>query len=348
IDTVDSQKAEEFFHNLQETGVSKIDYLVANHAEGDHAGLCQMVLDKFPGCKIICNNQCKGLLQSHYKIEEGHFQVIKDGDTLSLGDKSLEFIFAPWVHWPETMLTYLREQQILFTCDLFGTHLASSDLFPGSSDSEAAHILEETKLYYAQIMMPFRTHIQKHMERISKYPLKMIAPSHGPIFNRPEVVLNAYRDWVSDRVKNEVVIPYISMYGSTEKLVMELTDQLEKNKVTVRPMNLATSDMGQVAKALVDPATIVIGSSMVLNGPHPTVSYALMLANLLKPKARYGAVLGSFGWGGKLSEQIVALIPNLKLEMLDGAICKGHPLPQDLKKIEALAQAITQRHQNLG
>ena len=141
--------------------------------------------------------------------------TVADGETLSLGDRTLEFIYTPWVHWPETMCTYLREEQILFSCDFFGSHLATSEPFA----HDEALVMMEAKRYYAEIMMPFRVPIQKNLEKLAPYSIKMIAPSHGPVFDRPALIMDAYREWVSAPPKNLVVIPYISMHESAEKMI---------------------------------------------------------------------------------------------------------------------------------
>ncbi|MCX6697501.1 MAG: FprA family A-type flavoprotein, partial [Methanoregula sp.] len=279
IDTVDPSKEFDLISNLVKLGVDRIDYVVINHAEQDHSGTLPMVLEFFPDAVIVTNEKCRDFLTALLHIPQEAFRIIKDGDTLSLGDRTLEFFLTPWTHWPETQITYLREDQILFSCDLFGFHMATSDLF--ITDEATAY--QSAKRYYAEIMMPFRGSIKGYVERVKLLPLKMIAPSHGPIHRRPAFILDAYADWVSDTVKNEVVIPYVSMHGSTEKMVEHLTDALIARGITVKPFNLARTDIGELAKALVDPATVVIGTPTVLFGPHPQVVYATYLANMLKP-----------------------------------------------------------------
>jgi flavorubredoxin len=233
---------------------------------------------------------------------------VEDRETLSLGDKTLEFIHAPWVHWPETMLTYLREEKVLFTCDFLGSHLATSDLFV----TDEATVYEAAKRYYAEIMMPFRATIKKNLEKIRDLEIDMIAPSHGQIYNRPEFILSAYRDWISDEVKNEVVIPYVSMHESTKKMVDYFVEALIQRGITGKQFNLSKTDIGKLAMALVDAATIVIASPTVLVGPHPNVVYAVYLANALRPKLKLASIIGSYGWGSRMVEQIKGMVPNLK------------------------------------
>jgi flavorubredoxin len=344
IDTVDPTKAQELIENLKKLGVDNIDYVISNHAEKDHSGTIPKILDLFPNARVVTNAKCKEMLKDLMLIPEDKFIEINDADTLSLGNKTLQFIITPWVHWPETMLSYLIEDKILFPCDLFGSHLATSDLYA----TDEARVYDAAKMYYAEIMMPFRNLIKKHMEKLEQFKIEMIAPSHGPIYNKPEFILNAYKDWISDQVKNEVIIPYVSMHGSTEKMVNHLVDALIKREVTVKPFNLTKTDIGELAKSLVDAATIVIASPTVLIGPHPAAVYATYLANALRPKTRYVSVIGSYGWGGKMLEKIVGTVGNLKVEVLSTIIIKGYPKKEDLDALEKLADEIFTKHKELG
>jgi len=340
IDTVDPPKENELFDNLKKLGVNNIDYVIANHAEQDHSGTIPKILKTFPNAKVVTNAKCKGMLMDLLLIPEGKFIVVNDADTLSLGNKTLQFIMAPWVHWPETMLTYLREDKILFPCDFLGSHLATSDLYA----TDEARVYEAAKRYYAEIMMPFRNNIKKHMEKLKQFEIEMIAPSHGPIHNKPEFILDAYKDWISDNVKNEVVIPYVSMHGSTDKMVRYFVNALMKRDITVKPFNLTKTDIGELAKALVDAATIVIASPTVLVGPHPAAVYATYLANALRPKTKFASIIGSYGWGGKMVDTITGMLGNLKVELISPVIVKGYPTEDNFKDLEKLADEIFNKH----
>lgn len=247
--------------------------------------------------------------------------VIEDNDTLSLGDKTLQFLITPWVHWPETMLTYVQESKVLFSCDLFGSHIATSDLFV----SDERIVYSPSKRYYAEIMMPFRSSIKGHMEKLDKLPIGIVAPSHGPLYATPDPIFSAYRDWISDDVKNEVVIPYVSMHGSTEKMVNLLTEALIAKGVGVAPYNLTVTDTGELAMALVDAATVVIATPTVLFGPHPQAVCATYLVNLLRPKMRFASVIGSYGWGGKTVETLKGMLSSVKPELLEPVYIRGLP-----------------------
>jgi flavorubredoxin len=344
VDSVDPAKEAEHINNLRSLQVEKLHYIIANHAEQDHSGGIRRLVNIYPMAKVVTNQKCKNMLMDLLLIPEERFIVVADNDTLSLGDRTLEFIIAPWVHWPETMLTYLREDRILFPCDLFGSHLATSELYA----SDEARVYESAKRYYAEIMMPFRNVIQKHLAKLEGYAINIIAPSHGPLHNKPSFIIDAYRDWTSDAVKNEVILPYVSMHGSTEAMVNHLIDALIERDVVVKPFNLTKTDIGELAIALVDAATIVIATPTVLVGPHPAAVYATYLANILRPKTKYASVIGSYGWGSKMLEQITGMLGNLKVELISPVVIKGHPKKEDFRALERLAGSIVEKHKALG
>jgi len=344
LDTVDPTKTTVLIDNLLKAGVEKIDYVVSHHAEQDHSGSIPDVLLLYPDAKVVTNAKCKAMLIDLLHIEEERFETIEDWQTLSLGDKTLQFVNIPWVHWPETFATYLQEDRILFPCDFFGSHLATSSLFV----DDEPRVYESAKRYYAEIMMPFRAAIRNNLEKIKKLQIDMIAPSHGPVYQKPAFIIDAYREWVSDAVKNEVVLAYVSMHDSTRKMVEHFVDALVERGIAVRQFNLAATDIGKLAMALVDTATIVIGSPTVLTGPHPAAAYAAILANALRPKAKFASIIGSFGWGGKMVEQIAGLIPNLKVEVLAPVVAKGCPRDADFEALDKLADAILAKHKGLG
>ncbi len=340
IDTVDSTMPDVLINHLNQLGIKNIDYVIANHAEQDHAGAIPHILGKYPKAKVVVTPKCKDMLAALLLIPEENFITVNDKETISLGDRTLEFIHAPWVHWPETMLTYLREEKILFPCDFFGSHLATTDLYV----TDEGQVYEAAKRYFAEIMMPFRINIQKHLKKLQDYAIDIIAPSHGPMHDKPEFILKAYHSWVFDEPKNIVVLPYISMHGSTRKMVEYLVEALTERGVTVKQFDLTATDIGKLAMALVDAATVVIGTPTVLAGPHPNVVYAVFLANALRAKVKFVSVIGSYGWGGKTVEQLAGMIPNLKAEVLEPVLSNGSPKEADFKALDKLANTIAQKH----
>ncbi|MDA3877609.1 MAG: FprA family A-type flavoprotein [Halothiobacillus sp.] len=341
IDSADPVLRDELLEQLQ--NVETVDYVVSQHSEQDHAGVLPDVLERFPSAKLLCSEKAREMLISHLHIPTERIQVVADGESISLGGKTLTFVYTPWVHWPETMCTYVPENKCLFSCDFFGSHLATTDLFV----TDQAQVYEAAKRYYAEIMMPFREIIAKNLEKLAALDFDMIAPSHGPVYDKPDFILEAYRDWVSPKMKNEVVLPYISMHGSTEIMVKYLTNALAARGVTVQVFDLAVTDIGKLAIALVDAATLIVGTPTVHVGPHPAVYYASHLANLLKPKVKYAAIIGSYGWSSKAIEQIAALIPNLKVEVLGTVLHKGLPDDDTFAQLDALAATVAEKHATL-
>lgn len=324
--------------------VERIDYVVSHHTEQDHSGSIPWVLERYPQAVVLCSTMAKTLLADHLHIPPERLRPVKDGETVDLGGKTLKFIMAPWVHWPETMVTWLPEDRILFSCDWFGSHLATTDMFV----RDEAAVYGGAKRYYAEIMMPFREVIVKNLEKIRDLDIRIIAPSHGPLYDRPAFILDAYRDWVSGPPKNICVIPFVTMHGSTRVMVDRLTDALVQRGVKVERFDLSVVDLGLLAMALVDAATIVIGTPTVRGGAHPAAHYAAHLANMVYPKARWAAIIGSYGWKSHAVEQIAGLLPDLKVEMLGTVMCKGLPREEDLACLDRLAETIAERHRTLG
>ncbi len=338
LDTVDPSMSGILMSQLE--GIDSIDYLVSHHAEQDHSGTIPCVLEKYKSAKVITTPKGKGMLMDLLCIPDRKFITVDDGEILSLGNKTLQFLYAPWVHWPETMVTYLREDNILFSCDLFGSHLATTDLYV----TDEARVYESAKRYYAEIMMPFRMVIRKNMEKIMKHKIDLIAPSHGPIYSNPAFIVDAYRDWISDYSRNVVVLPYISMHQSTKKMVEYLVSALTEKGITVYQFDLTVTDIGKLAKSLVDAATMVIGTPTVHVGPHPKVFCAAYLANILRPKLKFASIIASYGWGSRAIEQTLALISNLKVEVFEPVLSRGLPKEAEFKALDGLATTISEKH----
>lgn len=338
LDTVDPSMTGVLMSQLK--NISKIDYIISHHAEQDHSGSIPYVLEKYKSAKVIATPKGKEMLVDLLCIPEKKVLTVDDGESLSLGDKTLQFIYTPWVHWPETMVSYLREDNLLFSCDFFGSHLATTDLYV----TDEGRVYEAAKRYYAEIMMPFRKIIQRNLEKIEKNKVDLIAPSHGPVYNNPEFIVDAYRDWTSEHPKNIVVLPYISMHGSTKKMIEYLLSALAEKGITVYQFDLTVADIGKLAVTLVDAATIVIGTPTVHVGPHPNVFYAAYLVNALRPKLKFASIVGSYGWGSKAVEQITNLISNLKAEILEPVLCKGFPGEADFRALDNLAATIWEKH----
>ena len=345
LDTVDPEKTELLVGHLLKAGADKIDYIISHHAEQDHSGSIPDMLLMYPDAKVVTNPKCAKMLVEHLHIEMDQIIQIEEGQTLSLGDKTLEFIYTPWVHWPETMSTWLAEDKILFPCDFFGSHLATGNLFV----TDEARTLEGAKRYYGEIMMPFRSSIRGNLKKLEQLDIQMIAPSHGPVWNKPRVIIDAYAEWVDESVVvNKVVVPYVSMHESTEKMVEYLVEALIERNIGVQQFNLPVSDLGEMVIELVDAATVILGSPTVLVGAHPSAVYCAALMNALRPKTKYAGIIGSFGWGSKMVEQLTSLMGNLKAEMFEPVLARGAATEEGYTALDELADNILQKHRELG
>ena len=344
IDTMYPPKTEEYLQNLENNNITKVDYIIANHGEQDHSGSIPALLKKYPEAIVVTNAKCKENIKEMLLVPDEKIRVINDKEELSLGDKTLRFIIAPGVHWPDTMFTYIVEDNLICTCDFLGAHYTFEDIFADDS-KELEH---SAKRYYAEIMMPFRTMCKKYTKLVRELNPEMILPSHGPIYKNPSFILDLYEDWSADEGKNLVLLPYVSMYGSVEEMIDYLVKKLEANGIKTEKYDIVDGDLGDLAMSLVDATTIVLGSSMVLAGPHPMAVSIAYLANVLRPKAKVATFVGSYGWGGNLFGKLGELLSGLKLDVIEPLLVKGKPKEDDYKRLDEIAEAIYEKHKALN
>ena len=315
-----------------------IDYVIMNHAEPDHAGSIPHIMTLNTKAKLVTTAKGAKMAQIFYKVPEERIIAVRDGETIDLGGKTLQFIEAPMLHWPETMFTYLKENKILFPCDFFGSHVAK-----GLYDDEIEELLVFAQRYYGEIMMPFNIMGQKALEKIKDLPIDVIAPSHGPIHRNPARILDVYRKWSNGETKRKAIVVYVSMWGSTEKMIKPIVDTLTSEGIEVALYNLTVSDIGDVAKDLVDSRVIVLGAPTVLGGAHPLAVYVAYLVKALKPPAKFGAVLSSYGWGGGAIENIQEVLGPSKLEIVGALEINGPPSEENIKQIVDLGKTIANK-----
>jgi len=318
--------------------IEDIDYVVMNHAEPDHAGAIPYIMKVASRAKLVATARGAKMAQIYYRVSQERIKVVADNEAISLGDKTLRFIEAPMLHWPETMFTYLEEDGILFPCDFFGSHLAE-----GVYSDEVEDLLVHARRYWGEIMMPFRTMAQKALEKIAKLNIKVIAPSHGPIHRRPELILDAYKRWAAGETKPKAVIVYVSMWSSTEAMVKQMAEALASEGVEVALHNLIVTDVGDLIEDLVDSRAIVLGAPTVLGGAHPLAIYAAYLFKALRPPTKFAAVLSSYGWGGGAVRQIQDMLKDLKVEVVDALEINGPPTDEDMKRVVDIGKALAKR-----
>ncbi|HHW16041.1 MAG TPA: FprA family A-type flavoprotein [Methanothermobacter sp.] len=336
IDSTKPSMAKELLEDLESLNV-QIDYIVSQHAEQDHSGAIPALLREYPNAKILGTRACKELLENLLGIPAEKIQNIEDGQVLSAGRHKLNLIVTPWVHWPDTMVSYLLPEGILFSCDFFASHFATTKTI-----TKLEEIQEEAKRYYAHIMMPFSQMIQGNLEKLRNLEIRMIAPSHGPIIEKPEIILDLYGRW-SSQTSKKVTIAYISMHGSTELMVKHLTRTLTDLDVNIRVINLANTSTGELIMELVDSRAMIIASPTVLTRPHPSVASMLYLVNMLKPPIKYVALIGSYGWGTLIEKETRKLLGTMNIEFLEPVLIKGKPHKEDFERLDKLAWEIKEK-----
>jgi flavorubredoxin len=339
IDTVNPGFEKELGSKINTvSNLEKLDYLIMNHAEPDHANAIDYIMEKAPDAVFVTTEKGVKMAKLYHELPEARIKVVAEGDSLDLGGKTLHFIEAPWLHWPETMFTYLPEDKILFSCDFFGSHTAQ-----GVYDDELEDLIPLAKRYFGEIMMPYAKMGAKALGKIKDLEIKIIAPSHGPIYKNPQRILEPYAKWTAGETENKALVVFVSMWGSTAGMVNTIAQTLLQEGIDVRMYDLSVSDVGDIARELVDSRAIILGAPTVLGGMHPLALYGTYLVKAFNPPAKYGVVLGSFGWGGGALKQAGEILVPSKMEIVGTLQVKGRATDEDLKKIEEIGRELAQK-----
>lgn len=336
IDTVNPGFEKELEEKIRQiTDPSDVDYVIMNHAEPDHAGAIPHLMSINNKAVLVTTRRGAKMAQTFHNVPEKRITVVSDGETINLGGKTLRFIDAPMLHWPETMFTYLQEDKLLFPCDFFGSHIAK-----GLYDEEVDDLLVHAQRYFGEIMMPFRKMAKKALEKIEDLQIDIIAPSHGPIHRNSRRILEAYRRWAGGETKRKATIIYLTMWNSTEKMIRPIAETLASEGIEVALYNLTSADIGDVAKDLVDSRAVVLGAPTVLGGVHPLALYATYLVKALNPPTKFGVVLSSFGWGGGAIRHVQQILGPSKIEVVGAMEVNGPPSTNDIKQIVQLGKTL--------
>lgn len=321
VDTVAANFAGELIANIKAIlPVEKIDYVIANHVETDHSGALPEIMQLCPQAKVLGTAKCKEGLYKHY-YKNWDFQVVKTGDKIKLGKRTLTFMEAPMIHWPDSMFTYCAEEELLLPNDAFGQHYATSQRFDDQADPCA--LMDEAAKYYANILWPLGTIILKKIEEVQKMkiPIKMIAPSHGIIWRRdPVKIINAYVSWAKNETKPKVVVVYETMWGATEKMARKITEAIADAGIEVKLFDIAQADRTEVIKEMLDAKGFLVGSSTHDNDMLPTMAGFLEFLKGLKPQFRLAAAFGSYGWAGGAVKNMEKIIQEAGIEIIQPAL----------------------------
>jgi flavorubredoxin len=311
-----------------------------NHAEPDHASAIPEVMKIADKAKVIATKLGVNMAELYFNVPPERRITVKEGDTLELGGKTLKFIEAPWLHWPETMFTFDVEDSILFPCDFFGAHITSDRFY---ADEIEGSLLPEAKRYYAEIMMPFAASAQQALDKVKPLNPKIIAPSHGPVYRNPQPIIEAYEKWTRGPLEQKAVVIYVSMWGNTQRLERAITETMATEGVEAVPYNLTVADISHVLRDLVDASAVVIGSPTVLGGPHPLALYATELVASFGVRGKVAAVFGSFGWGGGAVRRVRARLEKGGFQVIDTLEIRGPPRPEHIEKAVALGKAVAKK-----
>ena len=343
IDTVKHTFTEELIQHISEvTSFDKIDYIIVNHVEMDHSSSLPTIAKLAKNAKILASQRGKEALVEHYGQEFSNVETVKSGDELALGKKTLRFLEAPMLHWPDSMFTYLVEDKILMPNDAFGQHLATSGRFDDEVDD---HILiEEATMYYANILMPFAPLITRKIQEVisMKIPIEMIAPSHGIIWRKdPSKIINAYLNWSAGSSRSKVVLVFDTMWGSTDKMAKAIADGIISQSVEVKILKLRSSELSEAVTEILEAKAVLVGSPTLNNQMFPTLGQFLTYITGLKPRGKLWGFFGSYGWGGGAVKGMIETARKAGFEVYEpGVEAKYVPDQEDMKKCFEFGQQI--------
>ena len=345
VDTVEHPFAAEMIEKIKEIiDPSKIDYIITNHVESDHSGSIKEILKLAPNAIIVGTANCKAGLEKHY-FGNWKFQTVKTGDTLNLGDRTLTFLEATMLHWPDTMFTYIEKDGLLLSNDGFGQHLASSKRFDDEVDQNV--LMWEAGKYYANILWLYSSVVLRKIEEVQKLGLKinMIAPSHGVIWRKdPMKIITSYIKWAKGEAEKKVIIVYDTMWKSTEKMAKAMLDGISNEGVKVKLFRLPVSDEGDIIGELLETKGLLVGSATINNGILPTVAPFLREMEGLRPKNKLAAAFGSYGWGGGATTTIEKSLKSASMELVAPAMTvKWVPDNEELKKCYEYGQEFAKK-----
>ncbi len=338
IDTIHPDFRDEYFGKIEQLlGSTPVDYVIMNHAEPDHAGAIPDVLDKF-AATLITTKKGAELAGLYYNVPQDRIRIVKEGDSVDLGGKTLTFHPSPFIHWPETMLTYLPENKLLFSCDFFAAHNTS-----GLFDDEADDVILWAKKYYGEIMMPLAKMGRMAMDKIRKLDVEMIAPSHGPVYRHPETILAEYTRWTNQMTKPKALIVYVSMYKHTERMVEVFVEILRNKGIEIRVFDMVGTEPGELAEHLVDTRALVLASPTVLGAMHPLIQYAGIMIKTFKPPLKYGMFINSYGWGKSASAHGAEFFDSAKIENVGIIEVNAAPGEEDNQNLREAAAVLADK-----
>ncbi|MEN6458066.1 MAG: FprA family A-type flavoprotein [Thermoguttaceae bacterium] len=344
VDTVKAPFAGELLRNVGSlTDLARVDYVVCNHAELDHAGALPEVLRAMPQATLICDKKCAATLAEHCDTSGWKMQIVRSGETIRLGRRSLQFVETPMAHWPESMATYVPEDKLLFSMDIFGQHYATSQRFDDEVD--LATVMDEAKTYYANIVVPYGQAVLKTLDALAGVQLDMIAPSHGLIWRThgPKII-EAYRDWANHRAKPKVLILYDTMWESTAAMAQAILEGATRPGVSVVLMHVRRTNLTRIATESLDAAAVAFGSATLNRGMMPMAAAALTYLEGLRPQGKAAVAFGSYGWGVGGAEAVQESLRRLDWEIVSEPLrARWRPTPEVLAECRRVGGLLADR-----
>ena len=333
IDTVKHYLSNELIKRVSSViDPSKIDYIISNHVEMDHTGALPTMLGLAKNAKLLTSPQGKTGLIKHFG-DQFDMRAIENGEILNTGKFNLQFFLTPMLHWPDNMVTYLKEEEILFSNDAFGQHIASSQRY--AYELNNALVMEEAKKYYANIVLPFGTQVQKTLEAVSGLKISLIAPSHGVMWKKHiGDIIDNYSKWAKNETIKKSLIVYDSMWGSTKIIAQSIQSSFDALGYITKLIDLKSTHISDIMTDMIDAEYLCVGSPTLNNNMLPTVAAFLTYLKGLAPKNRKAMVFGSYGWGGQSIKQIENILEEAKFELTYSTKYQYIPIKKYLEKVE--------------
>ncbi len=345
IDTVKAGHRSDLMHRIHNIiDPKKIDYLVVNHVEMDHSGSLPEVMKEIEPEKVICSKMGHKALLKHFHQEDWPYHIVTPGEEMSLGEKTLNFLETRMLHWPDSMFTYIKEDQILFSSDAFGEHLATSERFDDEVNQDVL-MFEATK-YYANILTLYSPLVKKLIAKVAEMnlPIKMIAPDHGVIWRaNPGKIIDAYSRWCVHEGKGNALVIYDTMWHSTEMMAHAVADGLQDKGISYKMLNLQVNHRSDVMSDVLEASAIILGCPTLNNGLLPRMAGFLMYMRGLRPTNKIGAAFGSYGWSGEAVKLMNKSMGEMKFTMVhEGLKVQYVPEHTHLKECVELGKTVGQ------
>ncbi|MEN3185810.1 MAG: FprA family A-type flavoprotein [Atribacterota bacterium] len=346
VDLAKSLKVDEYLRRVEESlEISQIDYIILNHLEPDHTGILKVLWKMAPRATLLCSPQAKMMVSAFYGITD-RIRVVKDGEEIPLGEKTLKFFLTPMVHWPETMMTYEKSSQVLFSCDAFGGYGALQGAIFDDECGDFDFYQQESLRYYANIVAKFSTMVLRAIEKLSSLPVSIIAPSHGLIWRKqPSLIVELYRRWATyaeSGGEKEVTLVYGSMYGNTEAMMDALAQGIAESGVRVEIFDVRRHHVSYILPSLLVRRGVVVGAPTYENGLFPYIVHLLDLAERKSIKHKKALYFGSFGWSGGAKREFEKFASQLNWEVVQSFEFQGSGKPEDFHRAVELGREFGQ------